>query len=186
MLDKNFYIKNGLIYGAINSVYLLITYVMGMETMTGYANLGFSMLLGVGLMFYFGLQIRKEKGGYMTVSEGFKSLLIIYAIANFLYLIVNHLLGTVIDPELPAKMADASIEKAMGVMEMVGADEDSMDLMYDQMADEIRKQMFEMFTIFGFIKLFIQSLAIGAVGSVIIAAILKKVNPNPFAEDLHE
>ena len=154
--------------------------------MTSYGNMAISMVLGLGLMVYFGMQVRKEKGGYITVGEGFKSLIVIYAIATFLYLLVNHLLGTVIDPDLPGKMADASIEKAMGVMEMVGAGEEQMDQIYDTMEAEVRKQTYGMYTITGFIKLFLQTLAMGAIGSVIIAAILKKVNPNPFAEDVDE
>lgn len=186
MLDKNFYIKNGLIYGSINVIYLLITYVMGIDTMTSYANMGISMLIGLSLMVYFGTQVRKAHGGYMTVGEGFKSLMVIYAIATFLYLVVNHLLGTVIDPELPAKMADASIEKAMGIMEMVGAEDEVMDQMYDEMETKVREETYAIYSVVGFIKLFFQTLAMGAVGSVIIAAILKKANPNPFAEDLHE
>ena len=87
---KEFYIKNGLIYGSINVIYLMITYVMGVDTMTSYGNIGLSMLLGLTLMVYFGMQVRKEKGGYMTVGEGFKSLIVIYSIATFLYLIFNH------------------------------------------------------------------------------------------------
>ncbi len=184
MLDKQFYLKNGLIYGGINAVYLLITYVMGVDTMMSYYNMGFSLLLGLGLMIFMGTQVRKALGGFMTLGEGFKNIMIIYAFASFIYLVVNHVLGTVIDPELPLKMAEATIEKSMALMEGF-MPEEALDEVYENMG-EVREDVLAMYTLTGFIKTYVQTLAVGAIGVVIGAAITKKVNPNPFPEDLHE
>jgi hypothetical protein len=182
MLDKEFYIKNGLIYGVVNIIYLMITYVMGIEVMVSYYNMGLSLLVGLGLMVYMGIQVRTGLGGYMTVSEGFKSIMVVYALGTFLFLLFNHVLATVVDPELPGKMAEAVIEKTMAMVEGFGMDENQMDEMYDQMG-EVKTEMYKAYTFVGFITTYLKTVAIGAVGAVIGAAITKKVNPNPFGDD---
>ena len=185
MLDKEFYIKNGLIYGTVNIVYLMITYVMGMETMMSYYNVGFSFLIGLTLMVFMGTQVRKELGGFMTLGEGFKNILIIYATGAFLYLLANHVLATVIDPELPSKMAQATIDKTMSMMENFDVPEEQMDETYDELTGSIKESMADTYTLAGFIKTYFMTVAMGAIGSVIGAAITKKENPNPFEEETH-
>jgi hypothetical protein len=185
MLEKDFYIKNGLIYGLVNIIYLMITYVMGIDAMMSYYNVGISLLVGLGLMTYMGTQVRVANGGFMTLSEGFKSIMVVYALGAFLYLLFNHVLATVIDPELPAKMAEATIEKTMAMMEGFNMPEDQLDEVYEQM-EEVKVSMHETYTIVGFIKTYFMSLAFGAIGALIGAAITKKENPNPFADSIEE
>lgn len=184
MLDKQFYLKNGLIYGGVNSLYLLITYVMGVDTMISYYNMGFSLVLGLALMFFMSIQVRKELGGFMTLGDGFKNLMVIYALGTFIYLVINHLLGTVIDSELPMKLAEATIEKTMALMEGL-MPEEALDEVYENMG-EVREKVMDTYTLLGFVKIFAQTVAMGAIGAIIVSAITKKENPNPFAEDLHE
>ena len=189
MLNKEFYFKNGLIYGSINIIYLMITYVMGLDVMISYYNIGLSFIVGLGLMVFMGTQVRKELGGYMTMSEGFKNIMVIYALGAFLYVAFNHILATVIDPALPGKMAEATLEKTMSLMESMGLPEDQLEESYDQMNTEIQKSMADAYTTIGFIRTYLTTVVFGAIGAVIGAAITKKVNPNPFAADqntLHE
>lgn len=185
MLNKDFYIKNGFIYGLVNIIYLMITYVMGMDTMMSYANMGVSMLVGLGLMVYMGTQVRKEMGGFMTMGEGFKNIMVVYALGAFLYLLFNHVLATVIDPELPGKMAEAALDKTMSMMDSMGLPEDQLDESYDQLSTEMKKNMQETYTVFGFVKAYLLTVLFGAIGALIGAAITKKVNPNPFVEESH-
>ncbi|MGB0805118.1 MAG: DUF4199 domain-containing protein [Salibacteraceae bacterium] len=183
MQDSQFYIKNGLIYGTVNIIYLMITYVMGVDTMMSYYNVGLSLLVSLGLMVFMGTQVRGAMGGYMTLSEGFKSLMVIYGLGAFLYLLFNHVLGTVIDPELPGKLAEATIEKSMSMMESFDLPEDQIEEMYDEMESEISKSMYENYSVLGFAKTYVMTLFFGAIGAVIGAAITKKENPNPFNEN---
>jgi len=185
MLNKEFYIKNGLIYGTVNIVYLMITYVLGMDAMMSYYNVGISILVGLGIMIFMGTQVRNEMGGFMTLGEGFKNIMVIYALGAFLYLLANHVLATVIDPELPSKMAQATIDKTMSMMESFDVPEDQMDETYDELTSSIQKSMKDTYTIGGFIKTYFMTVAMGAIGAVIGAAITKKENPNPFAEETH-
>ncbi|UTW66872.1 DUF4199 domain-containing protein [bacterium SCSIO 12643] len=188
MLDKEFYIKNGLIYGVVNIVYMMVTYVMGIETMISFWNIGFSLVFSLAIMIFMGTQVRKARGGYMTLSEGFKSLMVIYALGTFLYLLFNHLLGTVIDPELPGKMAEATIEKTMSMMESFDVPEEVLEETYNEMGT-VREDIHDNYTIGGFIQTYVTMVAMGTIGALIGAAITKKENPNPFHEDsinLHE
>ncbi len=188
MLDKEFYIKNGLIYGVVNIIYMMVTYIMGIETMISFWNIGFSLVFSLAIMIFMGTQVRKARGGYMTLSEGFKSLMVIYALGTFLYLLFNHLLGTVIDPELPGKLAEATIEKTMSMMESFDVPEEVLEETYNEM-DTVREDIHDNYTIGGFIQTYVTMVAMGTIGALIGAAITKKENPNPFHEDsnnLHE
>lgn len=62
MLDREFYIKFGFIYGAVNIIYLAISYIMGIEVMMGVYNSILSLLVGLGLMIFMGIQVRNAKG----------------------------------------------------------------------------------------------------------------------------
>lgn len=183
MQDSQFYIKNGLIYGFVNIIYLMITYVMGVDAMMSYFNVAISLAISLGLMIFMGVQVRNALGGFMTLGEGFKSIMIIYALGAFLYLLFNHMLGSVIDPELPGKLAEATMDKTMSMMESFDMPEDQMDTMYDEMEGEIQKSIYDNYTMFGFAKTYIMTLFFGAIGAVIGAAITKKENPNPFTEN---
>ena len=182
MIDKQFYIKNGLIYATVNIIYLMVTYVMGIDTMMSYYNVALSLLVGLGLMIYMGTQVRSALGGYMTVSDGFKSIMVIYALGAFLYLLFNHVLGTVIDPELPGKIAEATIEKTMALMESMNVPEEQLDQVYEEMG-QVKEDVYKTYTIAGFAKTYVMTIFVGSIGAIIGAAITKKNNPNPFAED---
>lgn len=183
MQDSQFYIKNGLLYGTVNIIYLMITYVMGVDAMMSYFNVAISMAVGLGLMVFMGIQVRNARGGYMTLGDGFKSIMVIYALGAFLYLLFNHMLGTVIDPELPGKLAEATIDKTISMMESFDMPEDQVEEMYDQLNNEVSKSVYDNYTMFGFVKTYMMTLFFGSIGAVIGAAITKKEDPNPFSEN---
>ena len=181
MQDREFYIKNGLIYGSVNIIYLMITYVMGVDAMMSYYNVIISLVVSLGLMIFMGTQVRSARGGYMSLKEGFKSIMVIYALGAFLYLLFNHMLGTVIDPELPSKMAEATIEKTMAMLESLNVPEDQLDETYDKMGD-VKTAVHENYTLAGFVTSYFWTVLLGSIGALIGAAITKKENPNPFSE----
>lgn len=181
MLDKEFYIKNGLIYGVISIVYLMITYIMGIDAMISYWNMGISLVVGLGLMVYMGLQSREQAGGFATLGENFKNILIIMGLGYFLYLLFNFALNTIIDPQLPVKMFDATIENTMAMMEKFNVPEEELDAAYDQL-EIAKEEIHSTYTIFGFLKSYLIMIGFGSVGAVIAAAITKKENPNPFQD----
>lgn len=182
MLNKDFYIKYALIYAVVSIVYLMVIYLVGMDAMVSFWNMGVSIVLGIGLLVFVGLEARKLLGGYMAFSEAFKNIFIVYALGAFLYLLFNHVLNTVIDPALPGKMFQATLDKTMGMMESLNVPEEEIDKAYDQM-EVAKADMKDAFTVMGFIRTYFTTLAFGAISSLIAAAITKKNNPNPFVEE---
>lgn len=181
MLEKEFYIKNGLIYGVVSIVYLMVTYILGVETMVSYWNVGASLVVGLALMIYMGNAARKQNGGYATFADSFKNIVFIMALGYFLYLLFSFALNTIIDPALPGKMFDATLDKTMAMMEDFNVPEEALEETYDQMAIA-KEEMYETYTVFGFIKTYFLMIGFGAIGALIAAAITKKENPNPFQD----
>jgi hypothetical protein len=158
----------------------MVTYIMGVDAMMSYFNVAISLAVGLGLMVFMGIQVRSALGGFMSIGEGFKSIMVIYALGAFLYLLFNHMLGTVIDPELPGKIGEATIEKTMSMMENFDMPEDQLEQIYDDLDEDIKKSVYDNYTMTGFIKTYLMTLLFGSIGAIIGAAITKKEDPNPF------
>ncbi len=181
MLDKDFYIKNGLIYGIASIVYLMVTYLMGISAMTSMWNSLIQFLVFLGLFVYIGLEARKIFGGYMSFSDAFKSIFLSFALGAFLYLLFNFVLNTMIDPALPGKLFDSGVETAISMMEKFGMGENEIEKVYDEMISK-KEEVYDSFTLGGFFLSYVYFLLFGAIGAAIAGAITKKNNPNPFAE----
>lgn len=178
MLDKEFYIKNGLIYGAITIAYLMISYAMGIDFMVGMINTVIGFIIPIGILVYIGLEVRKASGGFVKFADNFKSLFLVFALGAFLLMLFNHILNTVIDPDLPYKMYEQVIENTMSMMEGFGTPEEALDATMVAF-EEGREKVSENFTALGFVMTYLTSLIMGIIYSLIAAAITKKNNPNP-------
>jgi len=67
-------VKYGVILGLVNSVLSGILYAMGLEVMM--SPLAYiQIVVSIGLFVYFGIQCRKENGGYFTFGEAFKTII---------------------------------------------------------------------------------------------------------------
>lgn len=181
MLDKEFYIKNGLIYGAITIAYLMISYSIGLDFMVGMFNTILGFVFPIGILVFIGFQVRKEFGGFVSFSDSFKSLMIVFALGAFLLMLFNHILNTAIDPDLPYKQYDIVVHNTMETLENFGTPEEAIDETM-RAFEEGRDKIHENFTIMGFIGTYMLSLVMGAIYSLIAAAITKKNNPNPLEE----
>lgn len=181
MLDKEFFIKNGFIYGVISIVYLMITYVMGVGAMASLWNTVIQIVVLLGVFIYIGLEARKAFGGYMSFGDAFKSIFLSFALGAFLTLLFNFILNTMIDPALPGKIFESGIETAVSMMERFGADEAAIEQVYDQMMEQ-RDSVHDSFTLVGFFTSYLVMLFFGGIGVAIAAAITKKNDPNPFSE----
>lgn len=181
MINKDFYIKNGLIYGFISIIYLMITYLMGVKAMTSGWNSLIQIIVFMGLFVFIGLQARKELGGYITFGDAFKAIFLSFALGSFLYLLFNFVLNTVINPSLPAQLFEEGVHTATSIMEKFGMSEDDIEKTYDTMMEQ-KDSVYDSFTLSGFMLSYVYFLAIGAIGVAIALLIAKKNNPNPFAE----
>ena len=181
MLDKVFYLKNGLIYGLLSIVYLMITYIMGIEIMTSIWNTVVQIIVFFGLFVYIGLEARKAFGGYVTFGDAFKSIFLSFALGAFLTLLFNFVLNTMIDPELPGKVFDEGIVTAISMMEKLGMSEDEVEKVYAEMVSK-KEDVYDSFTLTGFLLSYVYFLFGGAIGAALAGLIVKKSDPNPFAE----
>lgn len=178
MLDKQFYVKNALIYGAVSIAYLMISYSVGVDYMVSFVNTGISFVIPTAVLVFIGIQLRKEMGGFMKFSEAILPLFITYLLGSFLLLAFNHVLNTVIDPDLPYKTLEVVTEKTMAMMEGFGVPDEALD--ETMKGFEIAKdEAMANFTLFGFIKTYAFSAVFGLIYVLIAGAISQKKNPNP-------
>lgn len=160
----------GLVAGLLLTVITFLLYFVDYELM-GSGWLGFlSLLLYVGLIIYFGIQYRKENGGYLSFGKAYQfsffSLLVMLAITTA----GNLLLFLVIDPGLPEKLADIGIANAMEMMDSFGVG----DSMSSEQIDEMRLGILDGYTIGGMVKGAGIMIVFYAVLALILGAIIKK------------
>ena len=181
MINKDFYIKHGLIYGVISIVYLMITYLLGVKAMTSGWNSAIQLVVFIGLFVFIGLEARKINGGFISFGEAFKAIFLSFALGSFLYLLFNFVLNTVINPSLPGQLFEEGVKTATSMMEKFGMSEDDIEKTYDQMMEQ-KDSVYDSFTLTGFLLSYVYFLAIGSIGIAIASLIAKKNDPNPFAE----
>ena len=181
MIDKEFYLKHGLLYGVISIVYLMVTYYLGIEAMASGWNSIAQLVMFFGLFYYFGVEARKLSGGYLGFSEAFKALFMVLALGVFIYILFYFILYTVIDPTLMERLMDFGLEKQLQELDDAGASEETIDQMIQGM-DMMKGFMGKLFSLGGFLLMYVLTLLIGSIGLAITAAVVKKNNPNPFAE----
>lgn len=181
MLDKDFYIKNGLIFAFVFIVYLLVTWLMGIPAMSSGWNSLIQLALFFSLFIYFGKSVKTMLGGYMTLKQGFKNLYIILLLGQFIYLLFFFVLNTLIDPMLMSNQLEYNLEQTVMELEEQGAPEAQIDQVIE-VTEMIGEYMYKMISVVGFFIYFAIFSAMGAIGVLIAAAITKKSNPNPFEE----
>ena len=109
--DKDFVLQHGLLYGLIISAYSLISYLIGLDFMLNWFNVGFALILPFAIMYYIGVKSRQKNGGYITWKESFSELFMVLAAGVFVVVAFNFVLNTLIDPDLPLKLYDQTVEK---------------------------------------------------------------------------
>lgn len=163
-------VKHGLIIGVISIVVTTITYLMGPDAFSG--PLSYAMIpITIGLYVYFGIQGRKENGGYFTFGEAFKYIFTMGVVSTILSMVYQYVLFGIIDPDFYVQVGEAALEKTVGVYEAMGMDQSQIDTAMDQAREGLGYTIKNVLIGFGF------SLVIGAIGAAIIGAIIKKQNP---------
>jgi len=162
-------IKPGLIVGLILTVITYLCYFVDFNLL-GSSWLGFgSLAIYCGLIIYFGIQYRKELGGFMNFGTAFQfsfySLLVMLLITT----LGNMLLFLGLDPGLGEKMADVGLKNTMEIMDTFGAGEMSSGQM-----EEIRQGILQGYTPIGLLKGAGFMVIFYAILALILGAIIKK------------
>lgn len=147
--------------------------------MASFANVGLTLLIGAVALFFIGTQAKKANGGFISFGEAFKTIFFSFAMGALLFSLFNFLLNTVIDPDLPMRIYEATISNSMEMMENMGMQGDQLEKVYEEFEkkkDDIANQ----YNFLGFMQSYLVSLVFGAVLILIVSLIVKKDNPNPF------
>jgi hypothetical protein len=163
-------LKWGLIVGVIGAILTLLLYVMGPEYMVKWWVGLISLALFIGLVIYGGITYRNEIGGYMDFGPAFMHGFITLAIAGIVGTIFNLVLYTVVDPNLPEALTEATVEQAMSMAEGFGAPAEALE----EAAENARTQAEGQFSATGLVKQYFIGLIIYAVLALITGLIVRR------------
>ena len=116
-------VKNGLILGGINILFLFGIYIIDISMITSWKVIGVSFVVSIALNVFFALQLRKDAGGFMLFKQAFVSIFVMLAISSVLTLSSKVLLYNVIDTSIPEQIKQASIEQIESMFEAMGVND---------------------------------------------------------------
>src|SRR5262245_39623373 len=103
-------IRWGVIMAVVSILYTVIMYVVDYTLMVQLKMLFIALAIYLGVAIYGGIDYRKSVGGYLAYGKAWQHAMIVFALSAFISTLFNLLMYNVIDPELPGKLTDASIE----------------------------------------------------------------------------
>lgn len=164
-------IKPGITIGLVSLVLTYLAYFIDSSLLTKWWFGLIALVIFFVLIIYFGKQYRTELGGFMSFGTAFNFSFITMIVSGLITLIGQILLYQVIDPSLPAVLADLTFETTLKTMESFGADPDSLS---PEQLEEMRQSSASNFTFAGQLKGFGFGLIAYAIIALILGAILKK------------
>jgi hypothetical protein len=169
----NHAIRWGGILGAVSILITMTLYAVDYTLMVQLKTLFLSLLIYLGLVIYAGINYRNSIGGYLSFGKAFQHGFLVLAISALISTIFNILLYTAIDPELPQKLTDASIENTRQMMENFGAPEDQVD----EALEQARERSDDQFSVGGLALGYVWILVFSAIMALISGLIVKKNEP---------
>ncbi|MFZ5973285.1 MAG: DUF4199 domain-containing protein [Bacteroidota bacterium] len=163
----------GAMLGIISIALTIIWYVVDYTLMADWKVGIFSLVIYIAFTAYAGINYRGEIGGYISFGKAFQHGFLVFAISGLLATFFTLLLYTVIDPELPAKLTEATLEKTAEMMEGFGAPQDAIDKAMDDARERSESQysVTGSFTGYGFM------LIMSAIFSLITGLVVRKNEP---------
>ena len=162
-----------LICAGVSIFLTILMYVIDYTLMVQLKVLFIMLAIYLGIVIYAGIDYRKSIGGYIPFGKAFQHGFIILALSGLVSTLFSILLYTVIDPDLPQNLIDASMENTRAMMEQFGAPADSMD----EGLEKARADIEARFTVVGLLKGYITIAIASAVMALITALVVKKSEP---------
>jgi hypothetical protein len=166
-------LKWGLIVAGVSVFITILLYIIDYTVMIQLKFGLLSLLLYLGLTIYAGINYRNSIGGFLPYGKAFQHGFIVLAISGLVGTIFGFILYNVIDPELPQKLVDASIDNTREIMEKFGASGDQAD----EALEKARTEAAGRFTLVGQIKGYAWILVVSAVIALITSIFVKKNQP---------
>ena len=172
----NHALKFGVILGVISIVLTMLVYIIDYTIMADWKFGILSFVIYIGFTIYASINYRNEIGGFMPFGTAFKHGYLVFILSGLVATLFAIVLYHVIDPELPQKITDVTIENTTKMMEGFGAPEASID----EAVEKMKVDMPQNYTLFGHAKTYGIMLIVSAVFALITGAISKKKQPETF------
>jgi hypothetical protein len=163
----------GAIVGAISIALTLIFYVVDYSFLADWKVGIFMIVIYLGLVIYSGITYRNEIGGFLAYGKAFQHGFIVMAVAGFINVLFQGILFSAIDPELPQKLTEATIESTARMMEGFGAPEEQID----KQLDTLKEEMPARFSFVGQLKAYPYGLILYVIISSITSLFVRKNEP---------
>lgn len=122
-------LQSGLIWGGVFAIIYLIFYIIGLSAFSSPWMSRLLFLTSVGLMIYFGLELKKANGGYLSFGKCFGHLALTILIGTVVSFVFNFILFGFIDPEFMESMKQSVLDKAIIDAEAGGAPSSTIEMM---------------------------------------------------------
>jgi hypothetical protein len=169
----NHTLRWGMITAAVSIIITLLMYAIDYTLMIQLKILFISLAVYLGITIYGGIDYRKTAGGFLPYGKAWQHGFLVLAISGLVATLFSLLLYNVVDPELPEKLVDASIENTRELMEKFGAPADSID----DALDKAREQTANRFTVGGILLGYVQIAIFSAIMALISALFVRKNRP---------
>jgi phage shock protein PspC (stress-responsive transcriptional regulator) len=165
------FLKYGLIVGATGILLSLITYLLGLDKTDVGEYIGWINIPIMVVAMVFAIKERREKefGGYMEFGKAFGTATMVVLIATAITAVYTYFYMSIINPSY----REYALQKQITKMEEKGMPQDQIDTAMHYTEKFMTPTMMSVFVFFG-------GLVMGIIVALIVAAIMKKSNPNPF------
>lgn len=163
-------VKPGVVIGLILTVLTYLLYFVDYSLLASQWTGLVSLVIYAGLVIYFGIQYRREIGGFINFGPAFLFAFYSLLIMTVISTIGSMLLFLILDPGLGEKMADIGLQNTVAIMDRFGAG----DALSTDQLDEIREGIVKGYTFTGLIKSAGIVSVFYALISLILGAIIKK------------
>ncbi|UXE66948.1 MAG: DUF4199 domain-containing protein [Chryseotalea sp. WA131a] len=168
-------IKWGAIFGGASIALTILLYAIDYALLADWKML-LLLFVFLGLVIFSGINYRSQIGGFLPYGKAFLHGFTVFAILGVVSTLFTVVLYTVIDPELPTKLVDVSIENAQKMMESFKMPEDQID----KALEDAKKRSVDQFSVVGLFKGYAFGLILYAILSLISAIFVKKNQPVEF------
>lgn len=173
---KRIALINGLIWGFINIVLLLLAYYAMPQLLGNYAYGVVLLLVGLGLGVYFTLDIRSKIGGFWSFRYALSHIFILFFVQYLLFSLFTTAFPKWIEPDYANLVREIRLNSVTEVAERFGGgNQEQIDLMIEEAEKAIEKELNP--TLADFLQTLAISVIMYFIGALIFAAIFKREKP---------
>jgi hypothetical protein len=165
-------VKWGLYLGGLNVAYILVLYLIDVSLLISFWNSAISLTLLIVFMVLAMKEQRRNNNEALSYGNVVVIGIAVGIISSLIGVIFNGLLYNYIDPTLPETIRELTLEKTLGMMESMGASEETIE----QAMGNMDERQFQQDLRASFTALLISSL-FSAFVALIVAAFVKKEAP---------